>query len=231
MVAHALLLALYLGADPATISQATPIEVHDGFDVTPEQIRMVKARAAKAFPGEVERIYAGELAHAFANMGLRVHFVDEIIGTYVIERQFTLELPPQKQESSNSEERATPAWAMAALDSDLVPHGLFASVKRVFPLKASRLHLRLPDELSYSHVMALLEALESRTYSVRKEVPSTYSSLDEKIDMSKIVRVRYRKDAETIEVVTREQRFGGMSYTFEVRPDGFLLLSVSHWVT
>ncbi len=231
MLGHVLLLTLYLGADPPLASQDIPIELHDGVDVTAEQIRTVKEEAAKAFPGEIDRIYVGQLVHPFSNVGFRVHFTDEVIGTYVIEREFALELPSEKQARGNPAEDANVAREFWSLDSGLVPHGLFTSVKRVFPLKTSRLHLALPDELSYDQVMSLLKAIESRAYRVREEAPSTYSGLDDEINAPRIICVRYNEDAKTIEVETRERRFGGKVYRFAIRPDGFLLLSVAHWVT
>jgi hypothetical protein len=230
MVVHALLLVLAVASEPSDAAKQIPIEVYDGVKVTPEQIQDVKSKALKAFSGEVGRIYVGQLVHPFANKGFRVYFKDEIVGTYVIERVFVLEMPAERRDKDNS---AKEPYIVRGnlLNSRVVPDGLHTSVKRLFSLKTAHLHLGLPDELSYRQAMALLQAIESTTYRVREEAPNTYSGLNDPIDVSKINELRLDEETKTVVVMTSERRFRGRRYKFAIRPDGFELLSAGFWVT
>lgn len=219
MVQALLLVLSVVGGSPESPPDI-PVEAHDGVSVTDEQIRDVKSRAAKAYSGEIDRIYVGQLVHPFANVGFRVYFKDEIVGTYVTKRQFVLEITPaNRKESKPSDERIVTQGNF--LSRRVVPSGLCTHVTRLFPLKTARLSLDLPDNLRYSQAMALLQAIESKTYRSHSDEPFRRLSdaidvsevtgilSDETttpIDMSKIYSLHYNEEANTIEVRTKEWR-------------------------
>ena len=58
---YAIFLALTIGAEPSASPKDAAIKLYDGVGVSAEQIRDVKAKARRAFPGEIERSPSGEL--------------------------------------------------------------------------------------------------------------------------------------------------------------------------
>lgn len=208
MPLYAIFLALSVGAEPSASPKDASIKLYDTVGVSTEQIRDVKAKARQAFPGEIERIYVDELRRPLPNRGFRVDFKSEIVKTYVIERQFFLEIIPKGREKGP------------------VPHELVTSVKRLFPLKTAQLRLYLSDELSYRQAMALLQTIESRTYRVRPDEPKTEVHLNQPINVSAVVRLHVNEDARAIEAWIND----GQIFAFRVRPDGFELVRANKWI-
>jgi hypothetical protein len=201
-----------------------PTEICDNVVLTPEQLREATAMAKKAYPGEIERIYMGQLAHPLSWMGVRFHFKPDILGTYVIQRRVTVQF--------ESEEREVPSPKTVAESRERVPVGEFkllpldTDVYRLFRLKSATLHLILPDEISYSQALSLLKAIEMRDYTSHEDIQSG----DPSIDVSKIFTLRYERETGRIEVRTSERRFEGKSAVFVVRPNGFELVRFGRWV-
>jgi hypothetical protein len=209
MPLYALLLALSVGADLRAAPKEARVKLFDLVGVSAEQIENATAKAKQAFSGEIESIYVGQLRPPLTDIGFRVHFKDEIVDrTYIIQRQFVLKITPGSS----------------------IPHGLITSVLRLFQLKTAGLRLYLPDDISYRHAKALLEAIESRTYRVRAGGPKRYvgpDRLNQPINVSAIVRLRRSEDGKTIELWTN----GGGIYGFAVSSDEFELVLVSEWMS
>lgn len=170
------------------------------------------------------------MVHPFANVGFRVEFEDEVLGTYVLRRRFFLELLPEsgKQAQAEPTEKAS-RGKRPRLPDGLVPEGLQTHVKRLLPLRKHRLCLTLPDTLSYRRALDLFQAIESRKYRVKAPTDGSQTMALNPLDLSKVTSIVHDEEWGTVEVYVHNRRFSGTAWTFTLGPEGLLLISTAHW--
>ena len=208
--------------------QKCKMEFDDSVVITDDQIDIIRNMAVEDFNGVMEKIYFGRIGAHGGRFGSRVHFENEIVDSYAIERHVVIIFECETTNTQNGVMRVV-------ADKEFKSWGLWTKVKRVFELSKDTIHLQVPQELSYATVDRLLKSIDKRTYEIKgydegnTRSLRSFSGMHDVIDMTQIISINYDKEKGLIVVRTSRRLGAGSVYRFKVTDDTITLVSGGTW--
>ncbi len=210
-------------------------------------VERVREAAAKQCSQPVKKIWLGQLLHPANVWGARVTFEPErTSGTHAIARTFLVEIPGETIRKYYPE-HGTEGYGYRFVEGEFVRPRLLEQEVRVFPLSTQTVALPIEEPLDYDTALALLKAIEARTWKPKMRESSSHKNADGSEtwtvsgaswgagiapeDLQKIDSIRREKPGGTIRVRTRDRDFGGRDAEFEQKGGEFILVGGGHWVS
>ena len=221
------------------------VEIYRQVEFPDGLIDRVREVASKQCARPIKKIWLGQLAHPVNVWGARVTFEPEPTDeTHATARMFVVQIPGETIRKFYPE-HDTDGFGYRFIEGDFFAPRLFEETVRIFPLATQTLHLKIEEPLDYDTALALLKAIEARTWKTKEKPRAKTKNKDGSWtvsfsgswneitadDLPKVDSIRREKIDGPIKLHTRERDFGGKAADFEFQNGEFILLGVGHWVS
>ncbi|MEI6071457.1 MAG: carboxypeptidase-like regulatory domain-containing protein [Verrucomicrobiae bacterium] len=221
------------------------VEIYRQVEFPDGLIDRVREVASKQCDRPIKKIWLGQLFHPGNVWGARVTFEPEPTDeTHATARMFVVQIPGETIRKFYPE-HDTDGFGYRFIEGDFFAPRLFEETVRIFPLATQTLHLKIEEPLDYDTALALLKAIEARTWKTKEKPRAKTKNKDGSWtvsfsgswneitadDLPKVDSIRREKIDGPIKLHTRERDFGGKAADFEFQNGEFILLGVGHWVS
>jgi hypothetical protein len=226
-----------LGELPAPVPD---VEIYRMVEYPDGLIEKVRTEAARRSRQPIRKIWLGQLTHPGGLWGARVTFAPEPVDeTHAVARVFLVQIPGQTIRKFYPSHN-TRGYGYRFGIGELIEPRLIEKTVRSFPLRSQTLHLPLSEHLAYETALALLKAIEEKSWKTPpspKRQSGDYKwgwgvsagpDLGPK-DLPHIESLRRQNPGGRIEVKTRDGDFHGRSAEFEEKNGEFFLVGGGHW--
>jgi hypothetical protein len=220
---------------------APDVEVFRQIEYPDGLAEKIRAEAIKKSPQPIRRIWLGQLLHPADIWGARVTYVPvPIDATHAMARTLVVQVPSETILKFYPEHDVQ-GYGSRLRDGAFLDSRLIEETVRTFPLSSQTLYLPLPEDLKYETVLALLKAIEAKSWKTpppqtrRSEEGRWVASFSSGApslgpdDLSRIDSLRREKNGGRIHVHTRDGDFRGRSAEFEEKNGEFILVGGSYW--